>query len=112
MRSMIKSAPADGKHQMTLNNRQLRHLRGLCHALNPVVIVGDKGLNENVMAEIEQALDHHELIKVRLRTERGQRREWADQIATHCAAEQVHAIGQVVCYYRRNPKRARVELPR
>lgn len=96
---------------MTLSNRQLKHLRGLSHALNPVVMVGDKGLNENVMAEIEQALDHHELIKVRLRAEREQRRAWTDQIATQCAAEQVHAIGQVVCFYRRNPKRARIEIP-
>ena len=43
---------------MTLSNRQIRHLRGLTHSLQPVVIVADKGLSENVMAEIELALDH------------------------------------------------------
>ena len=96
---------------MTLNNRQIKHLRGLSHDLHPVVMVGDKGLSENVLEEIEQALDHHELIKVRIRADREQRREWMDQIATQCAAERVHAIGQVVCYFRRNPKKPTVELP-
>ncbi len=96
---------------MTLSNRQLRHLRGLSHELNPVVMVGDKGLSKNVLEEIENALQHHELIKVRIRADREQRREWMDRIATQCAAERVHAIGQVVCYFRRNPKHPKVELP-
>mgnify|MGYP001557496399 FL=1 len=49
---------------MSLNNRQIRHLRGLTHNLQPVVLVADNGLTENVMAEIESALDHHELVKI------------------------------------------------
>lgn len=96
---------------MTLNNRQIKHLRGLSHDLNPVVMVGDKGLSENVLQEINSALDHHELIKVRIRADREQRREWMDKIATACAAERVHSIGQVACYFRRNPKKPSVELP-
>ena len=65
---------------MSLSPRQKRHLRGLTHALQPVVIVGDKGLTEAVMAEIELALDHHELVKIRLRSDRETRTAWADKI--------------------------------
>lgn len=96
---------------MTLNNRQLRFLRGLTHNLHPVVMVGDKGLSDNILGEIENALDHHELIKVRIRADREQRREWMDRIAAQCKAEQVHSIGQVACYYRRNPEKPTLELP-
>jgi len=96
---------------MPLNARQRKHLRGLSHALQPVVMVADKGLSENVMAEIEAALDHHELIKVRLRTDRDTRAGWAKEIQDRCGAERVHAIGQVVTYFRRNPKAPVVALP-
>ena len=96
---------------MALNNRQLRYLRGLSHKLNPVVMVADKGLTQNVLAEIETALGHHELVKVRLRTEREQRAEWIGQIRATSGAEVVHAIGQVVTLFRRNPKKPVIELP-
>ena len=97
---------------MVLNNRQVRFLRGLTHKLSPVVMVGDKGLSENVFTEIDTALEHHELIKVRIRADREQRRTWMDEIAGTCKAEQVHSIGQVACYYRRNPKKPVIELPK
>lgn len=96
---------------MSLNNRQVRHLRGLTHGLQPVVMVADKGLTENVMAEIETALEHHELIKVKLKADRETRGEWAGQIAKQCSAEIVHSIGQVACYYRRNPEKPQIDLP-
>ena len=97
---------------MPLNNRQTRFLRGLTHRLNPVVIVADKGLTENVLNEIETALDHHELIKVKLRADREQREQWIREIAGKSRAEVVHSIGQVVSLYRRNPEKPVIELPR
>lgn len=97
---------------MTLNNRQVRHLRGLTHHLQPVVIVADKGLSENVMAEIESALDHHELVKIKLRTDRETRASWIVEIVERTGAEKVHSIGQVVSLFRRNPEKPVVELPK
>ncbi|MBT8048125.1 MAG: YhbY family RNA-binding protein [Xanthomonadales bacterium] len=97
---------------MTLSNRQLRYLRGLTHNLKPVVMVADKGLSETVKAEIETALDHHELIKVKLRGDRETRSAWAQEIIAQFGAEPVHIIGQVACFFRRNPKKPVIELPR
>ncbi len=96
---------------MALSNAQKKYLRGLTHHIDPVVMVADKGLTDNVRAEIEQALEHHELIKVRLRAEREQRSAWIEQIANDTGAELVHQIGQVACYYRRHPKKPKIALP-
>ena len=52
---------------MQLSTSQKKHLRGLAHKLKPVVTIGDKGLSPGVMEEYRNALDHHELIKVRIR---------------------------------------------
>ncbi|WP_376690140.1 ribosome assembly RNA-binding protein YhbY [Wenzhouxiangella sp. EGI_FJ10409] len=97
---------------MPLTNVQKKHLRGLSHDLHPVVMVADKGLNENVLFEVEQALEHHELIKIKLRGEREQRSAWVDELVSTTGAELVHRIGQVVCLYRRHPKKPKIELPR
>ena len=96
---------------MKLSSAQLRHLRGMTHHINPVVMVGDKGLTENVMAELENALDHHELIKVKIRSGRETRARQAAEIARACEAEIVHQIGQVSCYFRRNTEKPVIELP-
>ena len=54
---------------MKLNNKQKQHLKGLAHPLKPVVMLGNNGLTEGVLAEIELALEHHELIKVKIAAE-------------------------------------------
>ncbi|KAA9132479.1 ribosome assembly RNA-binding protein YhbY [Marinihelvus fidelis] len=97
---------------MDLNNAQKRYLRGLTHDINPVVMVASNGLTENVMTEIEQALERHELIKVKLRGDREQRTAWAAGISEATGATPVHQIGQVASFYRRNPKKPVIELPR
>lgn len=88
---------------MSLKASQKKKLRGLAHHLKPLVIVADKGLSESVVAEIERTLNDHELIKVKLRGDRDVRKAWAASIAEQCKAELVQTIGQVACYYRRNP---------
>lgn len=97
---------------MPLTNPQKKQLRGLSHDLKPVVIVADKGLTENVLDEVEQALVHHELIKIKLRGEREQRRDWIETLRDRTGAEVVHTIGQVACLFRRNPEKPRIELTR
>ncbi len=97
---------------MPITSSQKRFLRGRTHHINPVVMVGEKGLTENVMNELEQALDHHELIKVKLRTDRETRAAIIQEILQQCRAELVHSIGQVACFFRRNPERQVIELPK
>jgi RNA-binding protein len=97
---------------MSLSNAQLRYLRGLCHDLKPVIYVGQKGLSDNLLAELEAALAHHELVKVKIQAEdRSGRDEIGESLATRTGAEMVQRVGHVVCLFRRNPEKQRIELP-
>lgn len=97
---------------MALKNAQKRFLRGLAHDLNPVVMVAERGLAPSVLKEIEIALNHHELIKVRVTAEdRAARDALIAEILAASGAELIHKIGHVVSLYRQNPEQARIELP-
>ena len=90
---------------MPLNAAQKKNLRGQAHHLKPLVTVADKGLSETVVAEIDRALNDHELIKVKLRGDREVRQAWALSIAGLCKAELVMIIGQIACFYRKHPEK-------
>jgi RNA-binding protein len=97
---------------MALTDAQRRHLRGLAHHLKPVVLMGQQGLKDTVLAEIDGALTHHELVKVKVAAE--DREDRAGIIATIVAgtgADLVQTIGHMAVLFRRNPKRPRVALP-
>ena len=95
-----------------LNKEQLRYLRGMCHHLNPVVMIAGKGMTENVTQELEIALNHHELIKVKLRVERDERKTLIAAIGTQFEAELVQSIGQTACFFKRNVKDPKIALPK
>lgn len=80
-------------------------LRARAHALKPVVMTGQAGLSEAVLAEIDLALEHHELIKVRLRAEREERAAMAEEICARLRAEQVQSLGQIVTLYRKSSEK-------
>lgn len=98
---------------MSLTETQKKFLRGRGHALSPVVIVGDAGLTPAVLAELESALAHHELLKVKLRTgDRDLRDEYIARICSGLEAELVQRIGYVALLYRRNPDKQKIQLPK
>ena len=97
---------------MKLSNDQQRHLRGLAHPLKPVVTIGGKGLTEPVLAEIETALEHHELLKLKLPAgDRAARQAMLDEICAACKAVLVQGIGRVGILYR-PAKKPKIVLPR
>ena len=91
-----------------LTPRRRSELRAEAHKLTPVVIIGDKGLSETVMAEIDRSLTAHELIKVRAASnEREARDAWLDKICETLQAHPVQQIGKVFVLYRENPEEAK-----
>ena len=86
-----------------MNSADKKKLRAEAHTLNPVVMIGQSGLTAAVLAEIEQALDSHELIKVKIRAEREERKLISEKICTDSGAELIQAIGQIAVIYRLNP---------
>jgi RNA-binding protein len=96
---------------MQLSDAQKRHLRGLGHHLKPVVWVGQHGLSDSVMLEIDQALDSHELIKVKIAADRDTRQALTVEICEKTDAELIQSIGQMLVLFRRNPDKPRIALP-
>jgi RNA-binding protein len=81
-----------------------KFLKAKAHALKPVVITGQHGITPAVLNEINLALDHHELIKVRLNAaDRDERTEMVEEIVRATGAELIQAIGHVITIYRKNP---------
>lgn len=98
---------------MTPNKIQTRHLKSLCHALNPVVRIGQKGVTEALLAELEIALTHHELIKIKvLIGDRDERLASITSIALKVEANIVQQIGQVAVLFRRNHEKPVILFPK
>jgi RNA-binding protein len=96
----------------TLNDAQRKHLRRLGHDLNPVVLVGQTGVGGSLVAELERALDDHELVKVKARVgDRDARNEIFTTLAERTKSQLVQRIGNVALYYRHNPRKPGVVLP-
>lgn len=97
---------------MTLTHKQEKFLRKLAHSRKPVIWLGQQGLSGNVLSEIDTALDHHELIKIKLRVgDRDIRDSLVEDICTVTGAEQVQKIGNTVTLYRKNDRKPAITLP-
>jgi len=95
-----------------MTGKDRKYLRGLAHHLNPVVIVGQRGLNDGVVNSVDQALTDHELIKVRIGGECPTTRdEAATLLGTRTGCEVAGAIGRVLILYRPHPETPRIALP-
>ena len=98
---------------MSLSKNQIKFLRSKCHDLKPVVMLGQKGLTEAVLKELDIALDHHELIKVKLSMDdRDARKQVIADICEKCQAEEVQSIGKTLSIYRQNKKKPVIDLPK
>jgi RNA-binding protein len=86
-----------------VNPADKKKLKAMAPTLRPVVMIGQSGLTVAVLAEIELALNCHELIKVKIRQERDERKLIATQIVAETEAELIQTIGQVAVFYRQNP---------
>ena len=88
-----------------MNSADKKKLRAQAHSLKPVIMIGQSGLTAAVLAEIELALDSHELIKVRIRAEREDRKLISEKICAETRAELIQSIGQIAVIYRLNPNK-------
>ena len=96
---------------MTLTGKQKHYLRGLAHNRKPVVTVGVSGVTPAVVEELEQALEHHELLKIKLpASDRGERQLLLEQICRQTGAELVQLLGRNGTVYRPAEK-PKVQLP-
>ena len=95
-----------------LTERQKKHLRGLGHALHPLVSLGQHGLTDAVVAELDRALTDHELVKVRVRAEDRALRDGAmAALSERTRSQLVARVGHVGLYFRPRAKASKIVLP-
>jgi RNA-binding protein len=87
-----------------------RALRAAGHHLHAIVQVGKEGVTEPVVRQLDEALDHHELVKVKVGTESPEDRfEVAQALAAHPETQIAQVLGRTVLVYRRHPEHPRFE---
>jgi|TARA_B110000037_G_C17060798_1_gene481799 RNA-binding protein len=87
-----------------LSKVEKKALRKKAHSLKPVVMIGQHGLTDAVLAEVDIALNAHELIKIRIRgADKNKRAEQCAQIEHQLNSEVVHQIGGITVLYRPAP---------
>ena len=99
--------------RMTLTSSQNRYLRGLAHQTNAVILLGNRGATAAVVKELDLALDHHELVKVKLSGgDKDERQAQMAALTDGTRSERVHQVGHTVLLFRRNADSPKIALPR
>lgn len=97
---------------MNLTNKQKQHLKSLAHPLKPVVMLGNNGLTEAIIAEIDQALTYHELIKVKIVSEdRETMKLIVNAITRETHSYNVQVVGKILTLYRASEEH-KITFPR
>lgn len=97
---------------MNLNKKQIQYLKGEAHSLKPVVLLGSNGLTEGVIAEIDSALEHHELIKVKIPTDdREVKGLIVEAICRETNATKIQVIGKTLVIYRQSEEK-KIAIPK
>ncbi|TMA21306.1 MAG: ribosome assembly RNA-binding protein YhbY [Deltaproteobacteria bacterium] len=95
-----------------MTGKQRRHLRALGHHLDPLLQIGHEGVTDAVVAQANDQLRRHELIKVRvLESSPLDRREAADELSARSGAALAQVLGRTFLLYKRDPEKPRIELP-
>lgn len=98
---------------MKLTERQKKFLRREAHSLKPVITVGDKGITDSLLAELETTLEHHELIKVRFRVgDRDTRDAAIGYLLDTTGATLVSRVGNIAALYRPAKENPTIALPK
>lgn len=95
-----------------LNTKQKKYLRGLAHNLTPAAYVGQKGLTDNLIAEVNTALNAHELIKIRFNDfkERDAKREILEILSQQTTSQLVGMIGHMGLLFRLHKDETKREI--
>ncbi len=89
--------------EINVDSVRKKQLKTQAHSLKPVNTIGQAGLTESVLKEIEITLNTHELIKIKIRAEKQQRKQLCQQIIADTHSELIQEIGQIIVIYRKKP---------
>ena len=95
-----------------LTSGQKKILKGLAHNLDPVVLIGKKGLTTELMAAVVNALDDHELIKVKFNDFKEDKKQLAMKLEQNADCALVSLVGNIAILYKeqKNKKKRTIEI--
>ncbi|MEP4889673.1 MAG: ribosome assembly RNA-binding protein YhbY [Aliiglaciecola sp.] len=97
---------------MKSSNKQKQYLKGLAHPLKPIIQLGNNGLTEGVLAEIDNALSFHELIKVKVPSDdREEKQLIMDAIIRETSAVKLQVIGHTLIMFRQSEDK-KISIPK
>jgi RNA-binding protein len=96
-----------------LKGAQRKHLRSQAHHLKPLVMIGAKGVTDQLIGSVDLALKDHELIKVKFGEFKEDKTEISGQIAQATNSEVVGIIGNIAILYRHHPEpeKRKIKIP-
>jgi RNA-binding protein len=95
-----------------LNGKQRSYLRSLANGIEPIIQIGKSDINENLLRQVDEALEARELVKIRiLKNSTLDVEEAADELKEATASEIVQVIGKNFVLYRRAKEKPKIELP-
>lgn len=99
---------------MVLKGYQKKYLKSQAHHLDPVVMIGQKGVTESLIEKVDSSLASHELIKVRFQEFKKEKKRLAGEIANRTSSYVVDILGHVAILYRQHPdaEKRKIDLPR
>ena len=104
---------SSGSSVLNLTNQQKKYLRGLGHALNPLLLVGKDGISEGFLKQLDKVLLDHELVKVKILQNAPMSKEEAEsQLLKKVQATLVQRIGKTFLLYAPHPEEPVIQLPK
>ncbi len=98
---------------MQPDKNQIRHLKSIAHSRKPIVMIGQKGLSENVIKEAKIALNHHELVKIKISVgDKKLRDKVVKKLCEETGAICIQQIGHIAVLFLRNTEQAVIEFPK
>lgn len=96
-----------------MTSKQRAYLRGLANSIDPIFQIGKSGLSENLLKQLDDALEARELIKIKVLENSGlDAREASNEICEKINCEGIQAIGSKIVLYKKSSKKPKIELPR
>ena len=92
---------------MSLTQKQIQYLKEKAHSLSPVVTIGQKGITESLIKELDSSIENHELLKVKiLGGDRDSRTAAAEELSRATSSETIQIVGNVITLFRRRRTRS------
>lgn len=90
-----------------LPNPVVRRLKSLAQKLEPILSLGKSGASDAFLKSLDEALDQHELVKIRFAAFKDERKALAPQLAAKTNSQLVWVLGHIAVFYRQQPDEAK-----